>query len=170
VAIDNTNLKLFVDHKSYDDNLLLETLKEIVFLVINRHYNKYIEDTELMSLGLFKAVDLLKSDHVNTNCNIVSFVYSGVRNELGNYIKKENRFVKRSLSFSDIGEEETAVTGRFFAIDSLQKRLSKFSSNFKKLGIPIDVNVQREARGIGREPKGYEKFALKAAFLWEIVG
>lgn len=169
MSIDSENLKRFVDTGKCDQKLLFQTLNEIVLLVIIRFYSKYIDDSELFSIGISKATTLLMSKHVNSSKNIVSFVFSGVRNEIGNSLKKEKKYPSREISVYDADSTGTAGDN-LCAMDSIERRVYEYESHFSELGIQTNLDFKGILDGREKEVKGYERFMLRAAFLWELSG
>lgn len=167
MSIDSENLKKFVDTGQCNQKLLFQTLNEIVFLVIIRYYSKYVDDTEIKSIGISKAITLLMSKYVNTSMNIVSFIFSGVRNEIGNSLKKEKKFPSREISVYD-SDPRDMVQDSLCAMDSIERRINRYESHFSELGISIHVDLNEIIEGREKEVEGYERFMLRAAFLWEL--
>lgn len=168
MSIDSDNLKRFVDTGKCNQKLLFQTLNEIVLLVVIRFYNNYLDDTEVFSLGITKATTLLMSKHVSSSKNLVSFVFSGVRNEIGNFLKKEKKFPSREISLYDSLDSEETVNGQLLAMDSIRQRVDEYESNLLNLGISIHLDFREIIEGTGKEVEGYERFMLRAAFLWEL--
>lgn len=168
MAISNEVLKKYVLGQPYDSKLLYATINEIVYLVIRRHYSKYENDTELVSLGFFKATKSLSASHVNPGSVLTSYVYTGVRNEIGNYLKREAKFSKRELTQYDNCVNSQSVLGDYLAEDSLNSRLNVLYSNFKMLGFDFKINLKGLLDGSEKEISGYKRFVLKAAFLREL--
>jgi hypothetical protein len=92
VTIDVENLKKYLHEEPYDQPLLLSTLTDIAQLVIFRHFSSHVYRLDdLVSLGIEKAVVMLKRPDVKTGAKLVNFLYTGMRNTIGNDIKKEKR-------------------------------------------------------------------------------
>lgn len=100
--ISQQQLKLYVEgrnstpealaERGYSPEGLADTIREITFVVINRYYKWNMANVEeMVSLAACKAISLLSSPHVESNKNLVNLLFTGIRNEIGNQIKKDMR-------------------------------------------------------------------------------
>jgi len=90
--IDATNIAAFARGEEYDEQLLWDTSTEIIRLVISRHFSsyRYLHD-DMFSVGYEKIISLLRSGHVDPSRNLVNFLYTGIRNSVGNWLKQNDR-------------------------------------------------------------------------------
>lgn len=89
----NDSMELDINEEGIDD---IKTLCEIV---LNKHFS-YVrrsgfsdEADDLMSEGYLKCIKLLRSGRFDVTKSLKNYLYTGVRNEMGNYL---NRFKKET--------------------------------------------------------------------------
>lgn len=79
--------------KPHHGETLASCLQSIAEAVVSIHYSGYPGRKELISIGIEKALTLLKADFFDPRKNIRGFLYTSIRNEVGNYLRKEARSV-----------------------------------------------------------------------------
>ncbi len=86
-----------------DEQLLSEKLMDLASIVFTRHfYANYDEREDLISVGVLKALSLLEEGNfVSSKGKLLSFLYTGMRNEMHNYIYRISREVICEDSFID---------------------------------------------------------------------
>lgn len=98
MTIDVDNLRVYIrNHRGEtddpcDEELLFETLNDLIRLVMKRQY-QYDQNKreDLEGIALLKCIELLHSDHIDPTRNLTNILYTGIRNSVGNYLKSEQR-------------------------------------------------------------------------------
>lgn len=98
-------------------NELAKKLTTLVEIVIRKHFYASIKDKEdLVSVGLVKAYEMIADDNFDkSKGNFASFIYSGCRNSLHNYLYHEYKFNTEDVdSLIDFGRDD-----RYFEDDKV---------------------------------------------------
>ena len=87
----------FIGKKKLTDEDIFD-LKELVKLVIYKHFDKYIDNStiydDLFSIGMETCLKALGSGKfVKGKGKLFSYLYTGVRNYIGNYLSKNSRLI-----------------------------------------------------------------------------
>ncbi len=83
------SLQDFATDRSYDATELVAYLSCLVASVISRHFTNCPGREDLRSVGMGKALQLLRAPHADFKRNISTFLYTGIRNEITNYVRRE---------------------------------------------------------------------------------
>lgn len=168
MAIDNENLVKYVKKEKYDPILLDQTITEVTLLVLKRHYSQCIYDDEMLAVGRFKAIMLLNSDYASTQKLLTSFIFSGIRNEVGNILKKNKKGTRLLQQYGEAIICNCTTDHSYSEYDEneiLKQEVDKIVNNFKILGIDLTDNFERFFHAYDeKELKGYSEFVLRAAF------
>lgn len=109
--VDTKTLIQFSKGEKYDQVEFYDCLCSITNLVISRFYKNISHDDEIYSIGIAKAIALLKSKHFNPEKNTYNFIFTGIRNEIQKYNNVMVREIlvepgHRSLDLDICGIEE----------------------------------------------------------------
>jgi len=140
LSIDADNVKRYIrtlrgeEGLEYDEDSLYDTLQDIIRVVMKRHFPMDDRDPrkeDVISIGLVKCLELMHSEHIRIDGNVISMFYSGIRNSIGNSLKsaarkskKMNEILDRSEN-EDIQEEQNFSNMDFWA--NLKKLIAKIS-------------------------------------------
>lgn len=168
MAIDDCNLRNYVKGHKYDQKLLDQTITELVLLVLKRHYQQYLFDDELQSVGRTKAIFLLNSEHVNSREKLVNFLYTGIRNEIGNTIKREKRGTGLKFDYNDeiVFEDYTTCSGSEdqMALSNIIEHMEPIVENLEDLGFNLEIEGLKKLYELKYEElPEFEAFVVKAA-------
>lgn len=80
----------------------LQALDNLVSVVVNKHFSLYNETEELRSIGMLKCIELLEGREFDPELYphpsaLKNFLYTGIRNEVGNYIYHNKNSKKEVL-------------------------------------------------------------------------
>jgi hypothetical protein len=155
--------------QSYDTKKLVESVKNIVKVVIDRHFNNYRYDEDIISIGTTKIFELLSSGYLDTSRNLVNVLYSGARNEICNYIKKEKRsYYSYSSSEDDYYcDDNYHISNTTEVLDNIENYLANVSDNFSIFGVEINKLLDYYIKMLGLTY--YEKFALQVSLAKTII-
>jgi hypothetical protein len=154
----------------YNTKKLVESVKNIVKVVIDRHFNNYRYDEDIISIGTTKIFELLSSGYLDTSRNLVNVLYSGARNEICNYIKKEKRSYYFYPSFEDdyYCDDNYHISNTIEILDNIEKCLSDVSDNFSIVDIEINKSLDYYIKML-LGLTYYEKFALQVSLAKTII-
>ena len=79
-----------------DELLFLKHCRKLAEIVCNKHYEyvKYHDRDDLYSVAVMKAYDLVSKGEYNIESgSLKSYLYTGMRNEMKNYLYKNSRDV-----------------------------------------------------------------------------
>lgn len=167
MSIDNENLKDYANGGSYDPKLLEQTIQEVTLLVLKRHFQQCLFDEEIQSIGKFKAICLLNADHANSKENLVNFLYTGIRNEIGNTLKKEKRGTGIVVEYDEA--LSYGVPGNCSGIEEMQvsnkinENLKVIIENMEDLGFNLRIREVNLYELEELELSELEVFAIRAA-------
>jgi hypothetical protein len=81
----------FAKNERYNQTLFMESLNDIIRLVVKRHF-PYGDEEEFYSVATLKCIALLRSEYVDLSPKrLVSFLYTGSRNEISNFVRSQKR-------------------------------------------------------------------------------
>jgi hypothetical protein len=157
-------LSQYVRKEPYDKALLLETVHELVKVVLMRHFNQVQKDEDLQSIGTVKVFDLLGKDFIDPSKNLVNILYTNIRNVIGNYLKRDQRISKKTSSLYDYSLVATEHTS-YDSIDIkdlLSKSLYDISLKLTNFNIKTSPSLDYYAKNY-KSLGFYEKFAITAS-------
>ena len=158
-----SKLKRFPKYKElYKDGVLLlnsynlESLTNLVEVVVNKYFSSYNNREEFVSIGLSKVIEILKLDlfdpvHYPKESAFKNFLFTSVRNALSNHVYHYYNNNKELLSevIPDISEAEEVVS--LISIKTLKDfvNTSIFNIDFNMfysyllyLGFPIEYSKE----------------------------
>lgn len=77
-----------------DENILANKLVTLAEIIVRKHFYASSNDSEdLISIGVLKALSMIKDNKfVKSKGNFASFLYTGMRNDMHNYLYHQNKF------------------------------------------------------------------------------
>lgn len=93
----------FSQGRDYNAEVLTECLFSLSEAVVSIHYSGYWDREEMVSVGVEKALSLLKEPYFEPSKNIRGFLYTGIRNEVGNYLRRNSRTLPVSPESDRLG-------------------------------------------------------------------
>lgn len=143
MTIHSEELRKYADGLPYDEKKLVSTIDDIYNVVVGRYYRdydkypQYAED--LRNKSHMKVYDLLKQAHIKKGVNLVNTVFSGIRNEIGNFLKRKSIAVENMVANFVDGEEGAGFTGaRSFDINEVFKFQQEITiKNFTMVGVTV---------------------------------
>jgi hypothetical protein len=109
--IDLLPVRDFARGHPYDQPGLLQCCRDLTDTVFKTHFRNFTWDEELYSVAMLGILRVIRKGGVDTSRSPVAFfsyMYSTVRNSVGNYLKKEFR---RSRGGHSTRPEEVHLTG-----------------------------------------------------------
>lgn len=88
---------------------LTRKLYTLASIVVRKHYYASTKERDdLISLGIIKALEMIHNGYFSASKgNLCTFLYTGIRNEMHNYLYHMNKFSTTDLSvLESVGEEE----------------------------------------------------------------
>lgn len=106
--------EVYEDGKLILSEYNLEAINNLVEVVVNKHFALYNEQEELISVGFLKCLELLEGHEFDPlkyphKSALKNFLYTGIRNEVGNYLYHNRNSKKEFLTdetppyLSDVG-------------------------------------------------------------------
>lgn len=92
-----------------NEDILAKKLITLSEIVVRKHFYASANDKEdLVSIGVLKALKMIKSNNFeNSKGNFATFLYTGMRNDMHNYLYHKNKFNLVGLSMLiDEGKED----------------------------------------------------------------
>ena len=161
-----------LDLNSYN----LEALENLVNVVVNKHFSHYNELEDLVSVGLLKCIELLEVNAFDpvkypAKSALKNFLYTGIRNEVGNYIY-HNKNNKKEVVTDIVPINAFDMMDRSLSINNLLDKFIKkhnldvntFTYYLKCVGLPIKSSVH-SLEGVNEY--AYNKYAIM--FIHEYV-
>ena len=162
MVIDSENIRKYILHEPYDEHLLFSTLQDIARLVIHRHFSSHLyRFDDLESLGIEKAVVMLQRADTSVHKNLVNFLYTGMRNSIGNDIKRERRYSSQDQVDPFFTMERAADIRMSDLRESMLFHLREIVSRMRALGFDPRSRIQSCLEGSLRDPVVFE--AVKVA-------
>lgn len=127
----NTNDSLFITDEGVQD------LRILCDIVIKKHYNfvKYSEREDLICEGYLTCLELLNSDKIDPTLNLFNYLYSGIRNNIHNYMLRFSReiqtdfdFIENTNEVSELIDDETYHRITEIKKEILENTFSKFQN------------------------------------------
>lgn len=139
-----------------DPDILGSKLMTLCEIIWRKHfYLSVSERDDLISIGLLKALESINSGKWDKNKgNFATFIYSGIRNSMHNYLYHENKFNKVDIDeMTESGEDD-----EYFHEEVIQISYPLIHSiclNFvRPFGDNIELSVIKHLEEIGYEIKG----------------
>lgn len=144
-----------------DVNKLAEKIMDLSSIVYTRHYYASSREKEdLISVGVVKALSLIQGGGWDkSKGRLINYLYSGIRNEMHNYLYKVNKEVCFEEFYEDYKEDsyfdDEVIHMDFKVIQEVCNRFKCYS------GLCREVAEDLESRGFiivnnsKGEPKGY---------------
>jgi len=161
LSIDADNVKAYIRFLrgdktvSYDEDSLYDTLQDIIRLVMKRHFpmdDKDPRKEDVICIGLLKCIDLMNSDHIKPEGNVISMFYSGVRNSIGNSLKSEARKAKKMNDMLDKSEDKDIQEELNFASVDFRNYLRKFLKKISYYGNLVSDSLKSDLTGWTETP------------------
>lgn len=78
----------------HDENILANKLVTLAEIIVRKHFYASVNDSEdLVSIGVLKALSMINDNKfVSSKGNFASFLYTGMRNDMHNYLYHQNKF------------------------------------------------------------------------------
>lgn len=92
-----------------NQDVLAEKLITLAEIVVRKHFYASLQDKEdLVSIGVLKALTMISSGNWDkSKGNFMTYIYTGMRNDMHNYLYHENKFDTTDLDvLSDRGKED----------------------------------------------------------------
>lgn len=103
-------MSLNLTEKDIDNpDVLAEKLITLAEIVVRKHFYASLQDKEdLVSIGVLKALTMIKESKWDKNKgNFMTFIYTGMRNDIHNYLYHETKFNTTDLdALSESGKED----------------------------------------------------------------
>lgn len=168
MAIDNQNLVNYVSKNKFDANILQSTIQDISLIVIKRYYQQCMFDDEILAIGRYKALLLLNSEYANGQKNLVNFLFTGIRNEIGNTIKRNGKERDIMVDYNEAIYYDSFsfrhYTSEREALGRIQDNLKVILDNLELLGIDLSTFFDRFFNDPDESKLGtYGGFALRSA-------
>ena len=171
--IHTDTLIAFSKKERYNEALFLESLNDIIRLVIKRHF-PYGDEEEFYSVATRKCIALLRSSYVDlAPKRLVSFLYTGSRNEISNYVRSQKRMDSMSrldqmepASISKI--EETHSVSINTESPGIQKAFEQYHHQtlleFSRLGFDFTDDKQTFSKTLSLDSCGrYYRVIIRAS-------
>ena len=128
----------FTMGKQYDSELFTKAVISLSEVVVSRHFAQSLVSREdLIAVGVEKAIRSLRASHFNPQSNIRGYLYTGIRNEVGNYLKREQRRGGLPVSFRRI--LCTASHENFVVLKmDIERQFEKVQQRFQSCGVKDD--------------------------------
>ena len=150
-------------------------------IVMARHFysNPAFDKEDLKQVGLYKALSLLQRSNYNPKkASLFNYLYTGIRNEIHNYVYKMNKDFAVDSTIMDTNTESicnTQFSGIDFSILNLQlKSLDEYCKNeqdkedlansLTELGFKIEGYIKTD-----KEPNTSRNNIIQAMFLWKLL-
>lgn len=169
--IDMNQVIAFAENRKYDPRAFLETLDDIIRVVIRRHF-PYGDYEEFRSIGLERCIKLLRSDYVDLQSkSLLNFLYTGIRNEISNYIRSRQKrawWEEEEIRTVPLTREtQLSATDPFYqnmCVETLWKNLDSLRKNLYNLGLSIDKECESFRENLDYEQGGrFFKTAVRVA-------
>ncbi len=155
-----------------DDELLYKNLSDLCSIIISRHfYANHNEREDLMSVGIIKALEMLNAGHWDPfKGRLMSFLYSGIRNDMHNYLYRVSREVLCDEYHDDSRNSVSIEDSDVLSIDYklIDEVCSFFSDAYGDMRDFVVMNLEDN----GFRVINYEKTDFKKKFvlpkLWAI--
>lgn len=142
--IDTDNLKRFVRGEPYSPELVDETIRDITALVINRHFSKYVYlMDDMYGIAQEKAISLLRAPYIQLDRNLVNFLYTGIRNNIGHMVSAREKTTVMSADDLDLFAARQVGVSEDVR-EMMRLEASRITDRFRLLG-----------RDIGSEFEGF---------------
>lgn len=135
----------FAKGESYHQEALADGLRSLSEAVVSIHYPTFPERTELVSIGIDRAISLLKAPFFDPRKNIRGFLYTGIRNEVGNHLRKEARSVAVPSSLMHLNPSPFEAEDVLWEIE-FEKRYDEIRDRFRACGV-MDDQYHNTSRG-----------------------
>lgn len=92
-----------------NQDVLAEKLITLAEIVVRKHFYASLQDKEdLVSIGVLKALTMISSGNWDkSKGNFMTYIYTGMRNDMHNYLYHENKFDTTDLDvLSDRGKDD----------------------------------------------------------------
>lgn len=139
-----------------NQDVLAEKLITLAEIVVRKHFYASLQDKEdLVSIGVLKALTMIsKGKWDKGKGNFMTYIYTGMRNDMHNYLYHENKFDTTNLeALSDRGQDD-----KYFEPDEVYMSYSLIHSvclNFiPSFGDEIERLVLVELEEMGYTIKG----------------
>lgn len=130
-----------------DENKLAEKLITLSEIIVRKHFYASNEDKEdLVMIGVLKALKMIKSGNFDIKKgNLCTFLYTGMRNDMHNYLYHQNKFttVDIDLVSNESGEEDIYFKDESCTIEYSLVHLECMHF-YKQFGYMIDLDVVNE--------------------------
>lgn len=126
---------------TYDQEILAKCLTSLSEAVVSKHYGSYRGREDLVSSGVLKALCLLRAPFFDPKKNVRGFLYTGIRNEVGNLLRRDSRtspVAPRSDHFGSSRSQDDEVV----LAAEYERQCSKILGRFQACGVNIDLHRQ----------------------------
>lgn len=134
--IDQEPLRSYLRGEMYDTALLESTIRDVIKVVYGRYYKGYPElKEELANVGMEKAISLLHSEHADPTKNLVNFLFTGIRNEMSNFIRRSQKVPLVPLD--EAMQVSGGISANFLEVDDFREVLSGVLKSFAFVGLAL---------------------------------
>ena len=172
MSFDNGNILAYTQGKSFNSKHLQESLTGVARLVLRRHYGNHIHDEDLEALGVCKGLHLLKSSHVKKSGDLFNFLYAGMRNEIGNWLKREKRGSEIRKSDPPYFRQHGASFNlkKHPAFANLREGTKEILDRLRALGLDLSRETDRFFNTLDHTTLGeYAHFAIRASAVRTLI-
>lgn len=133
-----------------DESLFLQHCEKLAEIVCNKHYNyvKQHDRDDLYSVAIMKAFDLLsKGDYLISSGSLKSYLYTGMRNEMGNFLYHNKKESPIESEIIDVNPDL-----RVHVLEISEKEIRRIIKEFP-VNVCLDINRVRfylSQLGVGR--------------------
>lgn len=82
---------------------LAAAIRSLSEAVVRTYFAKFSDQEELISIGMAKSLELLRNPKFDPSLNPRSFLYTGIRNEVGNHLRRSSRSFPITPESDDFG-------------------------------------------------------------------
>lgn len=145
MTVNVDNLRRYVNKEPCDEALLFSTLQEMAQIVVRTYFSsfRYMEE-DLISLGVERAVTSAREGWVDGRRNLFNCFYTGMRNVIGNYLRREKRY-RLVEKVEDWGQVESH--GICDLTEGFNKDLSEVAERVRMLGYDVRQDLQDYVKG-----------------------
>lgn len=151
MAISQKTIRRFAKNLAYDDKSLMSSIDDIICICIKRYYRylfKRPQDfEEVLCLGRLKCIQLLRSEHCNTDRDLVPFLFAGVRNQISNWVRERRQTnVIRQQMVEEAFDEKPAAHefDTIFSDESgFADDLKTYAANFAAVGLDVTTEIKQ---------------------------
>lgn len=174
----------FMDYRRYFDEGGLsvlsqdncEELRKLCEIVLNNHYAyvAYCDREDLVAEGMLKCIELLRKGTFDPNrASLKNFLYTGIRNEMGNYLYRHKKEIPIEEFFGvSASPEEMSITVDYRRIEEFVKPFNRgvdytpwVIDRLEDLGFDVQRKPQRIQR---QDPTHNLTGKLVCMVLWKI--